>query len=117
MAIVVLSRRLQRNQTAAHFDEIPQRMVHHRPPKKIEPSITPASTARMNAGASIISFLLGHPTPGVGAADHQSSYQRHERPGMPVRMAPIPPAAEHGTQNRRHRHGPSDSSNHAKAGP
>src|SRR5580658_8407814 len=126
MAMAILSKRLLENQTAGRLAEMPLRMVHHRPPKKIAPSRMPTSSATMIADSSLIFFLrfimhslilLNQPMPRIRTADDQPNHQQHQRPGMGSRMAPVPPQADHRATERRHCNGPADQTCHAQAEP
>src|ERR1035441_3515737 len=85
--MLVRSNILPKNQSAGRVDAKPLRMVHHRPPKNIAPSKTPASRAGTRLKVSlIVVFLflshllvfLVHPVPGIQAADCRSEEHTSE---------------------------------------
>src|ERR1700722_16643775 len=86
----------------------------------------PASSATLSVDASLIVALrhfvdgvelTSHPTPGIDAADDQSTDQQRQRPGVRSGMTPIQPRAQQNPKQRRQCHGPADQSHHAEAPP
>lgn len=66
---------------------------------------------------NVFPYFSGHPVPGIQATDDETCDQKGQCPGMRARVTLVQPVTESDSNQRRHYDGPTDESEHRKAGP
>ncbi len=86
---LIRERKLAKNHSAGRCDAMHLRSVHHRPPKNMAPSPSPAAHDRKRVDPSFIVRLplavhgllfVRDPVPSVETADRKPGHQQHQGP-------------------------------------